>query len=169
MLRHIDNACTYIFICLTFTRKAECWLANKCLPIIDIRSFVFKQQTTDDFSLYHTHTGPSWSWSYGSWIYNYLCNRSLSILMLWVWLPLRQRCTTLTDKVCQWLAAGRWFSLGPSTNKTDRHHITEILLKVALNTIKPTNLYHTTIFESWNVLRSYRKPISSFLVWSVPT
>jgi len=34
------------------------------------------------------------------------------------------------------------FSLGApvsSTNKTDRHDITEILLKVALNTIKPTN------------------------------
>jgi hypothetical protein len=27
-----------------------------------------------------------------------------------------------------------------STNKTDRHDITEILLKVALNSIKPTNL-----------------------------
>ena len=26
-----------------------------------------------------------------------------------------------------------------STNKTDRHDMTEILLKVALNTIKPTN------------------------------
>jgi hypothetical protein len=37
---------------------------------------------------------------------------------------------------------GRWFSPGPpvsSTNKTDRHDITEILLKVALNTIKQTN------------------------------
>ena len=35
--------------------------------------------------------------------------------------------------------SGRWFSPGPpvySTNKTDRHDITEILLKVALNTIK---------------------------------
>ena len=43
------------------------------------------------------------------------------------------------DKICQWLATGRWFSPGPpvaSTNKTDSHHITEILLKVALNTIK---------------------------------
>jgi hypothetical protein len=28
------------------------------------------------------------------------------------------------------------FSLGSSTNKTDRHDITELLLKVALNTIK---------------------------------
>jgi len=37
--------------------------------------------------------------------------------------------------------AGQWFSPGPpvsSTNKTDRHDITEILLKVALNTITGT-------------------------------
>ena len=36
----------------------------------------------------------------------------------------------------------RWFSPGPpvsSTNKTDRHDITEIMLKVALSTIKQTN------------------------------
>jgi hypothetical protein len=46
--------------------------------------------------------------------------------------------TTLCDIVCQWLAKGQWFSSGPlvsSTNKTDHHDITEILLKVALNTI----------------------------------
>jgi hypothetical protein len=45
---------------------------------------------------------------------------------------------TLCDKVCQWLAIGRWFSLGTpvsSTNKTDHHNITEILLKVGLFTI----------------------------------
>ena len=45
-------------------------------------------------------------------------------------------------KVCQWLATGQWFSPGPpdsSTNKTETHDITEILLKVALNTIKQTN------------------------------
>ena len=37
------------------------------------------------------------------------------------------------------LQTGRWFSPGPpvpSTNKTDRHDITEILLTVALNAIK---------------------------------
>ena len=54
------------------------------------------------------------------------------------------------DKDCQWLATGRWFSPGApvsSTNKTDSHNITdchnktdchnitEILLKVPLNTI----------------------------------
>jgi hypothetical protein len=43
-------------------------------------------------------------------------------------------CTTLYDKVCQWLAAGQWFSPVSPTNKNDRQTITEILLKVALNT-----------------------------------
>ena len=50
----------------------------------------------------------------------------------------RGACTTLSDQVCQSL----WFSPGPpvsSTNKTDSHDITEILLKVTLNTIKQTN------------------------------
>ena len=35
--------------------------------------------------------------------------------------------TTLCDKVCQWLTAGQWFSLGTpvfSTNETDHHNIT---------------------------------------------
>ena len=32
--------------------------------------------------------GPSWSWPYGSWIYNYLYNQWLLLLMLWVWIPL---------------------------------------------------------------------------------
>jgi hypothetical protein len=81
------------------------------------------------------HGGPSWSWSYGSWIYNYLCSQCLSPPMLWVRISIGARCTTLCDKVYQWLATGRWFSPGPpvsSTNKTDRHDIAEILLNVCI-------------------------------------
>jgi hypothetical protein len=51
------------------------------------------------------------------------------------------RYTTLCDKVCWWLATGRFFSPGTlvsSTNRTDHHDITEILLKVALSTINQT-------------------------------
>ena len=43
--------------------------------------------------------------------------------------------TTLCDKVCQWLSSNIPVS---SMNKTDRNDITEILLKVALNTITLT-------------------------------
>ena len=72
------------------------------------------------------------------WIYNYISNQCLSLLSLWVWIPLRWDVldTSLCDKVCQLFATGRWFSLCTpvsSTNKTDCQDITEILLKVALN------------------------------------
>jgi hypothetical protein len=49
--------------------------------------------------------------------------------------------TTLCERVCQWLAVVQWFSPETpvsSTNKTDRHNIAEMLLKVALNTITLT-------------------------------
>ena len=61
------------------------------------------------------------AWSYGSWIYNYICNQCLSPLMLWVRISVRARYTTWCYKVCQWLATGRWFSPAPpvsSTNET---------------------------------------------------
>jgi hypothetical protein len=57
----------------------------------------------------------------------------------------KKGCTRLaaaSDKVYQLLAHGRWFSPGipaSSTTKTGRHDIAEILLKVALNTIKIKN------------------------------
>ena len=69
--------------------------------------------------------GTSWSCAYGSWMYNYLCNQCLSPLTLRVWILLRLGVldTTLCDKVCQWVAVGRYFlrySVS-ATNKTDRY------------------------------------------------
>jgi hypothetical protein len=40
------------------------------------------------FDLTINFKGFSWSWSYGSWLYNYLCNQYLSPLTLWVQIPL---------------------------------------------------------------------------------
>ena len=79
------------------------------------------------------------------------CDQYLSPLMLWVWISIRVRCKALCNKVCQWLATGRWVFSGysrfpPPIKKTDNYDITEILLKVALNTIKQTN---NSIFRSW--------------------
>jgi hypothetical protein len=68
--------------------------------------------------------------------------RVVVAVMLWVRILIKGRWTTLFDKVCQWLATGRWFSPGPpvsSTKKNDGHDITEISLKVASNTIKQTD------------------------------
>ena len=60
--------------------------------------------------------------------------------------------TTLCKAVWQWLAAGRWFSQDTTvspTNKTDRSDISEIFLKVALNTLALT-------------------PSSSILIYAIP-
>jgi hypothetical protein len=118
--------------------------------------------------------GPLWSWSSGSWAYNYLCNQWLSPLKSWVRTPF-MACvldTTLCDKVCQWLATGRWFSLGTpvsSINKTGRHDITEILLKVVLNTINQQIngvLYHVhtyTVTISYHLLYMNEVPERLYL------
>jgi len=108
--------------------------------------------TNISFSCLHNRE-VSWPWSYGSCIYNYLCNMCLSSLMVWVRFLFRARCAILCDKVCQWLATGRWFSPGTpvsSSNKTDRHDITEILLKVAKTTdLSPVTdkLYRTMLYR----------------------
>jgi hypothetical protein len=80
------------------------------------------------------YRGSSWSWWYGRCNYNYLWNQCLSLLKFMA----SVLDTIFGDKVCQWLAAGRWFSQGrlvSSTNKSYLHDITEILLKKALNCI----------------------------------
>jgi hypothetical protein len=58
-------------------------------------------------------------------------------------------------KVCHLLVAGRWFSTDTtisSTNKTGHYNITEILLKVALNTITLTLKLYTVSLMKFNLL-----------------
>jgi hypothetical protein len=50
--------------------------------------------------------------------------------------------TTLCDQVCQWLAAGRWFSLVSSTNKTDNYSIN--------TTISGPYIYDTILLAKMN-------------------
>ena len=101
--------------------------------------------------------GPSWSWWNGSWISNYLCSQCLLPLMLWVRTPLRRG---VLDKhyvkkfVSDQVATGRWFPPGTpvsSTNKADRHDITDIWLKVALNSINHKPNYNPSL--SFHVLK----------------
>jgi hypothetical protein len=78
-------------------------------------------------------------------VYNYMCNH----YQLWVRIPLIARCTRY-NKVCQLLAASQWFFPGTPvsfSNKSDRHDITEILLKMVLNTVTLTlfNVYHERV------------------------
>jgi hypothetical protein len=74
-----------------------------------------------------------WCWTPLSTIFQLYSGNKMSVPITTdvVISNLDQGCTTLCDKICQWLPTGRLFSPGPpvsSTNKTDRHCITEILL-----------------------------------------
>jgi hypothetical protein len=99
--------------------------------------------------------GLSWSSSYGTWIYNYLCNQCLSSLTLCV----QARCTIIQHYVIKFVSDLRQvggflrvlrFPLDTNIgNKTDRHDITEILLNVALSSIPSSfSTYTRFVFSS---------------------
>ena len=139
----------------------------KALFILQRKNWVTTNNSSDHTHDLNAYRGPSWSWSYGSWIYNYLCNQCLSPQMLWVWIPLKRVVldTTLYDKYVSDFAAGRRFSPGTpvsSTNKTDCHN-TLYNLNIVESGIKHHNptpskclwyiycLYKTCIcLHSWN-------------------
>jgi hypothetical protein len=102
------------------------------------------------------------SWSYGSWIYNYLCNQLQSALTVGDRITLSRGVlvATLCYKVCQSLATGRWFS--PDTpvssgNKTDRHDITEILLNWSgVKHHNPINVLKRIVtYLFWEIIESH--------------
>ena len=54
--------------------------------------------------------------------------------------PAHDEVYSIQHYVIKWFSPGTPFS---STNKTDRHDITEILLKVAINIITPYPIYRS--------------------------
>ena len=91
---------------------------------------------------------------------------------LWVRIPLRKGAldTTFCDKVYQWLATGQWFSPGTpvsSINKTDRHDIAEILLKVVLNTINPPFFFASIRRNGHKYFWSQNNKMSTLRTYSV--
>ena len=112
---------------------------NRTLSFVYVCLFLrYYTRLLSSFFLPLQFWGPSWSWSHGSWIYNYmflyLCcefesrsGRGVQHYVIKFVSDLRQ--------------VGGFLQVTPvsSTNKTDRHDITEILLKEALSNIKQTN------------------------------
>jgi hypothetical protein len=107
--------------------------------------------------------GPMWSWLHTSWIYNYLCNQCISPPTLLVRIPFR-RCvldTTLCDKICQWLATGRFFSPDPpvsSTKKTNPLYS----WNVAESGVKHYNPNHNPIMTS--IVATYSEHLRCILM-----
>ena len=75
----------------------------------DAKKGVFSDFVCGAFIFLRSQKVPSWLWTYGSWIYNYLCNQCPSLM--WVWIPQRQGVpdTKLCDNVCKWLTTGQVF------------------------------------------------------------
>ena len=91
-------------------------------------------------------------------------------------IPLMVKCTRYNNyviKVCQWLATDLWFSPCTPvfiTNKTDYHDITEILLKVALNTITLTlNTYVDSYYYKKKMIESLKlsAPVWVFFIFFI--
>ena len=76
--------------------------------------------------------------------WSYLCNQCLSPLTLWVWTLLMAIVYSVQHYVIKFVSDLRQvigFFTGTAvsfTNKSDCHDITEILLKVVINTINPS-------------------------------
>ena len=126
----------------------QIWLQSLCFvffkhKFLPYKNYYNSKQIMDMFEQVIIFQRPSCSWSYGSWIYNYLRNQCLSPLTLWVRILLM---VTLCDKVCQWLAAGQWFSPVSPTNKNDRQAIIE-------SGIKHPNpnpiIFHVSMLKNW--------------------
>jgi len=81
----IHELCDIIFFRVHFECELEIIFSrDRTLVAFNVGIFI---------SDYHVFEGPSWSWSYDSWIYNYLCNQCPSPLKLWVRTPFMARCT----------------------------------------------------------------------------
>ena len=121
---------TYILDLIVFNERAVQWL----LPFIitwqrDLYLHIFLNQYYAIWSNIINNNDINWLFLYWS-------RHKISVsakggpiqLMLRVRIPLMARCTTLCDKVCQWLTTGWWYSPGTlvsSTNKTDHHDIND--------------------------------------------
>ena len=112
----------------------------------------FEQGMTKMYTLSMYYWGPSWSWSYGSLILS-LTVQSVPITTEVVSSnPVHGEVYSIQHyviKFCQWLVTDRRFSLGTmvsSSNKTDRHDITEVLLKVAFNIISLKQTINVLLF-----------------------
>ena len=91
------------------------------------------------YLLHIFYKGPSWSWSYGSWIHNYLCNQCPSPLKLWVRTLFDK---TLCDKVCQWRYNWNIVESDVKLHKPTKPHV------LSIKKYLPTPTYNFSIINN---------------------
>jgi hypothetical protein len=85
----------------SYSKFLRLYKYNICKYISLFHCFIEKSYKTGltveerkKYLIIYSIEGPSWPWSYDSWIYNYICNQCLSPLTLWVPTPLSLWCLT---------------------------------------------------------------------------
>jgi hypothetical protein len=83
---------TYWYMNGIISMQEFVWQREHSCNIIRIicRNYAVREVSVYVNLIHWSNKGPSCSWSYSSWIYNYLCNQCLSPLTLWVGIPLRR-------------------------------------------------------------------------------
>jgi hypothetical protein len=96
--------------CLIFTKYPlfhSCWTLCSKRNYMQIYFGTIPLEHSEIFPKIKCYLGPSWSWSYCSWIYNYLCNQFLSPLKLSVRTPFMTRCTRYNNMWWLSVSCGR--------------------------------------------------------------
>ena len=79
------------FVIMHFRICRFVYFSKNCIFILNIR-FVLIYFIIWISIINPSYKGPSWSWSYGNSIYNYICNKCISPLKLWVRILFIARC-----------------------------------------------------------------------------
>ena len=138
-------------------RKIVGYPSKKCLRGAGL-GFVISLAFSN-FTLFFQMRGPSWS--FGSWIYNYMCDKCLSPLTLWVRIPLMYSIHDYVLKfVSAWRQVGGILRCPPPVKLTATIKLKK-LLKVALNTIILTLILNVCIYKIWAKVLSRKK------IWSL--
>jgi hypothetical protein len=119
-----------------------------------------------------------WSWSYGSWIYYYLCNQCSSPLTLWVRIPLRGGVldTTLCDSLlvnssqCSYWttrckAQPNRYVMNHDVLKVIKYpinRVTVVVFNVTLNNISDILWWSVLLVEETRVPRENHRPFASY-------
>ena len=124
------------FVCGGYSKRSK-----TCTDSLPLKKHILSQNEWRhryNIIFYLTYTNiqyilrePSWSWSYGSWIYNYLVIQSVSITTNVSLNPAHGEVYSIQHyviKVCQWLGAGLWFPPRYNWNIVEsgvKHHKTK--------------------------------------------
>jgi len=103
---------------------------------IQITLYVLEYLITFNFIFKIQSKGPSWPCSYGSWIYNYLCNQCLSPLTLWV--PTHDEVNSIQHYVMKFM----YMKTGPQAR------FTEPFPNFALNTLHFKTLHQYCVYSA---------------------